>query len=73
MVFRYKPFFVKSDPGQLDVDETEIVPQGQLEVMCVEISRLATTPDVVHVYCTFATGKLQAVCETTGFSVPCSA
>lgn len=58
MICRYKPFFVKSDPGQLDLDDSEIVPQGQLEMMCIEISRLATTADILYVFCTFAIGKV---------------
>ncbi|XP_018569402.1 PDZ domain-containing protein 8 [Anoplophora glabripennis] len=51
---RYKPFFVKTDPSQLDTEDNEIVPQGQLEVTCVEISRLSLPPSVQSVYCTMA-------------------
>ncbi|KAF5281441.1 hypothetical protein FQA39_LY17795 [Lamprigera yunnana] len=52
---RYKPFFIKSDPGQLDtLDDGEIIPQGKLEVTCIEISRLASITDITQVYCTFA-------------------
>ncbi|KAJ8927760.1 hypothetical protein NQ314_019764 [Rhamnusium bicolor] len=49
---RYKPFFVKTDPSQLDTEDNEIVPQGQLEVTCVEISRLSLPSGVQRVYCT---------------------
>nr|CAI5826053.1 unnamed protein product [Callosobruchus analis] len=49
---RYKPFFVKTDPSQLDIEDNEIVPQGQLEVTCVEISRLSLPSNVHCVYCT---------------------
>ncbi|KAG5879738.1 hypothetical protein JTB14_033340 [Gonioctena quinquepunctata] len=51
---RYKPFFVKTDPSQLDLEDNEIVPQGQLEVTCVEISRLSLPPIVQSIYCTIA-------------------
>ncbi|KAJ8936902.1 hypothetical protein NQ318_010929 [Aromia moschata] len=51
---RYKPFFVKTDPSQLDTDDNEIVPQGQLEVTCGEVSRLSLPPGVQTVYCTMA-------------------
>lgn len=54
--FRYKPFFVKADPGQLDLDDSEIVAQGQLEVTCVEVTRLAAPLDIQTVYCTVSTG-----------------
>lgn len=55
--FRYKPFFVKTDPSQLDAEDNEIVPQGQLEVTCVEISRLSLPASVQSIYCTLAVGK----------------
>ncbi|CAH1154690.1 unnamed protein product [Phaedon cochleariae] len=51
---RYKPFFVKTDPSQLDVEDNEIVSQGQLEVTCVEITRLSLPPVVQSIYCTLA-------------------
>ncbi|XP_056649071.1 PDZ domain-containing protein 8 isoform X1 [Diorhabda sublineata] len=51
---RYKPFFVKTDPCQLDAEDNEIVPQGQLEVTCVEVSRLSLPPLIQNVYCTMA-------------------
>ncbi|XP_072392381.1 PDZ domain-containing protein 8 [Diabrotica undecimpunctata] len=51
---RYKPFFVKTDPSQLDTDDNEIVPQGQLEVTCVEVSRLSLPPIVQNIYCTMS-------------------
>lgn len=54
--FRYKPFFVKTDPGQLDLDDSEIVAQGQLEVTCVEVTRLSTPPGVQNIYCTITAG-----------------
>lgn len=56
-IFRYKPFFVKTDPSQLDADDNEIVPQGQLEVTCVEISRLSLPVGAQSIYCTLAVGK----------------
>lgn len=58
MDFRYKPFFVKTDPGQLDLDDSEIVAQGQLEVTCVEVTRLSTPSGVHSVYCTITAGIL---------------
>lgn len=57
MFYRYKPFFNKTDPGQLDIDDYEIVPQGVLEITCVELSRLYDISDVMSVYCTFTIGK----------------
>ncbi|XP_017773044.1 PREDICTED: PDZ domain-containing protein 8 [Nicrophorus vespilloides] len=50
---RYKPFFVKTDPGQMESEETDVVPQGFLEVSCTEVSRLAVGPEIQTVYCTF--------------------
>lgn len=57
IIFRYKPFFVKTDPSQLDAEDNEIVPQGQLEVTCVEISRLSLPIGVQSIYYTIAMGK----------------
>lgn len=54
---RYKPFFIKTDPGQLDLDDSELIAQGQLEVSCVEATRLAALPGVQSVYCTITAGK----------------
>lgn len=54
---RYKPFFVKTDPSQLDTEDNEIVPQGQLEVTCVEISRLSLPTSAQRIYCTMAIGE----------------
>ncbi|XP_022900030.1 PDZ domain-containing protein 8 [Onthophagus taurus] len=50
---RYKPFFVKTDPGQLDNEDSEIIPQGQLEMNCLDVTRLSYTSDIINVYCTF--------------------
>lgn len=47
---------MKTDPGQLDLEDSEILPQGQLEVTCIEVSRLSTTGDVLNIYCTFTIG-----------------
>lgn len=58
MFFRYKPFFVKTDPSQLDAEDNEIVPQGQLEVTCVEISRLSLPAGAQSIYCSMAVGKI---------------
>lgn len=55
---RYKPFFVKTDPSQLDSEDNEIVPQGQLEVTCVEISRLSIPLGAQYIYCTVGVGKI---------------
>ncbi|KAJ8920552.1 hypothetical protein NQ315_005421 [Exocentrus adspersus] len=51
---RYKPFFVKTDPSQLDIEDNEIVPLGQLEVTCVEVSRLSLPGTIQNIYCTLA-------------------
>ncbi|XP_045460736.1 PDZ domain-containing protein 8 isoform X1 [Harmonia axyridis] len=59
---RYKPFFVKTDPSQLDLDDGEIVPQGQLEVNCVEISRLAIPTGIQNIYYTFAVDSAPWIC-----------
>lgn len=53
---RYKPFFVKTDPSQLDSDDNEIVPQGQLDVTCAEVSRLSAPEGIINIYCTFSIG-----------------
>ncbi|KAK9712548.1 Peptidase family M50 [Popillia japonica] len=55
---RYKPFFVKTDPGQLDSEDNEILPQGQLEVTCIEVSRLSASNDIVNIYCTLTIDQL---------------
>lgn len=57
--YRYKPFFVKTDPGQLEYEDNEIVPQGQLDVTCVEVTRLSVTTDIINIYYTFTVGPLQ--------------
>lgn len=60
---RYKPFFIKSDPGQLDaLDDSEIIPQGTLELSCLELSRLASNTDITQVYCTFAVDSTSWIC-----------
>ncbi|XP_018322505.1 PDZ domain-containing protein 8 isoform X2 [Agrilus planipennis] len=51
---RYKPFFIKTDPGQVDIDDYEVVSQGNLQIECLEVSRLEVSPDVQKVYTTFA-------------------
>lgn len=61
VVFRYRPFFVKTDPGQLDLDDSEIVAQGQLEVTCIEVTRLSTPPGVQNIYCTVCAGNFQSI------------
>jgi hypothetical protein len=55
--FRYKPFFIKTDPSQLDIEDSEIVPQGQLEVTCIEVTRLELSSVVQNIYCTVAVGE----------------
>uniref|UniRef100_A0A1Y1LUY4 PDZ domain-containing protein n=2 Tax=Photinus pyralis TaxID=7054 RepID=A0A1Y1LUY4_PHOPY len=61
---RYKPFFIKADPGQLDVlEDSEIIPQGKFDVMCMEVSRLSIgVNDIAQVYCTFAVDSIPWVC-----------
>ncbi|KAL3280381.1 hypothetical protein HHI36_017868 [Cryptolaemus montrouzieri] len=59
---RYKPFFIKTDPSQLDLEDGEIVPQGQLEVNCVEISRLAIPSGIQSIYYTFAVDSIPWIC-----------
>lgn len=59
--FRYKPFFVKTDPSQLDAEDNEIVPQGQLEVTCLEISRLSLPSGAQSIYCSLGIGKLAEI------------
>lgn len=49
---------MKTDPAQLDVDDSEIVAQGQLSVTCCELSRLAVGADVTGIYYTIAVGKV---------------
>lgn len=48
---------MKTDPCQLDAEDNEIVPQGQLEVTCVEISRLSLPVGAQSIYCTMAIGE----------------
>lgn len=55
---------MKTDPGQLESDDGEILPQGQLEVTCVEVSRLSGLVDISNIYCTFTVGKLTHVLLT---------
>lgn len=58
-IFRYKPFFNKTDPSQLDLDDCEITPNGALEINCIEVTRLAVIADAANsVYCTFTIGKI---------------
>ncbi|XP_065156770.1 PDZ domain-containing protein 8 isoform X2 [Atheta coriaria] len=59
---RYKPFFVKTDPGQLDADDNEMVSHGTLEVSLGEISRLDAPPDVTNVHCTFTIDTIPFIC-----------
>lgn len=55
-IFRYKPFFIKTDPGQTEFEDNEIIPQGHLELTCVEVTRLSSNPEIVNVYCTVTLG-----------------
>lgn len=50
--FRYKPFFTRTDPGQLEIDENIIV-EGLLEVTTLEITRLSiTNPNIDQIFYT---------------------
>ncbi|KAL1491277.1 hypothetical protein ABEB36_011896 [Hypothenemus hampei] len=62
---RYKPFFVKTDPSQLDIDVTEMSLQGTLEMNMLEVSRLALPPDVKTIYLTMAVDSIPwiALCQ----------
>ncbi|XP_060526911.1 PDZ domain-containing protein 8 isoform X2 [Cylas formicarius] len=55
---RYKPFFVKTDPSQLDLEEGEALLQGLLEVNLAEVSRLAVPHNALSVYCTVAVDSI---------------
>lgn len=55
---RYKPFFVKTDPSQLDIDDSETTLQGTLEMSVSEVSRLSVPETAQTVYLTIAVGKL---------------
>lgn len=57
MWHRYKPFFLKTDPCQLEMEDHEVVAQGQLEVTCAEVTRLELPLEVQSVYFTVAIGK----------------
>lgn len=59
---RYKPFFVKTDPSQLDAEDNEIIPQGQLEVTCVEISHLSLPVGAQSIYCSMAADIIPWIC-----------
>lgn len=59
---RYKPFFQKTDPSQLDTEESEIVPQGQLEINCAEISRLSFPSGITSVYYTCTIDAIPWIC-----------
>ncbi|KAK9882847.1 hypothetical protein WA026_023545 [Henosepilachna vigintioctopunctata] len=59
---RYKPFFVKTDPSQLDLEDGEIVPQGHLEVNCTEISRLSIPAPIQNIYATFTVDNIPWIC-----------
>ncbi|XP_044259435.1 PDZ domain-containing protein 8 [Tribolium madens] len=59
---RYKPFFIKTDPSQLDIEDSEIVPQGQLEVTCIDVTRLELSSAVQNVYCTVAVDTIPWIC-----------
>lgn len=41
----------------MEFEDSEILPQGQLEVTCIEASRLSVSADVSNVYLTFIIGK----------------
>ncbi|XP_066255408.1 PDZ domain-containing protein 8 [Euwallacea similis] len=51
---RYKPFFVKTDPSQLDIDDSEVNLQGTLEMSVSEVSRLSVPDAAQSVYLTVA-------------------
>ncbi|CAH1188292.1 unnamed protein product [Phyllotreta striolata] len=59
---RYKPFFSKTDPSQLDAEDNEIVPQGQLEITCIEISRLSLPAGIQNIYCTMCLDTIPWMC-----------
>ncbi|RZC35179.1 PDZ domain-containing protein 8, partial [Asbolus verrucosus] len=59
---RYKPFFIKTDPCQLDIEDSEIIPQGQLEVTCVEVTRVEIPPTIQNIYCTIAMDTVPWIC-----------
>ncbi|XP_068910314.1 PDZ domain-containing protein 8 [Tenebrio molitor] len=63
---RYKPFFIKTDPSQLDIEDSEIVPQGQLEVTCIEVTRLELSSVVQSIYCTVAVDTIPWICLYEG-------
>lgn len=60
--FRYKPFFLKTDPGQTEFEDNEIIPQGQLELTCIELTRLSAPADIINVYCTLTLDSLPWIC-----------
>lgn len=49
------------DPGQLDLDDSELLAQGQLEVTCIEVTRLSAPPGIQSVYCTITAGTYYLV------------
>ncbi|CAG9766081.1 unnamed protein product [Ceutorhynchus assimilis] len=55
---RYKPFFVKTDPSQLDMEENEMSLQGTLKMNVSEVSRLSYPETVQNVYLTIAVDSI---------------
>ncbi|XP_030755746.1 PDZ domain-containing protein 8 [Sitophilus oryzae] len=51
---RYKPFFVKTDPSQLDLEDSEVSLLGTLEMNVAEISRLCIPENAQNIYLTIA-------------------
>lgn len=55
---RYKPFFVKTDPSQLDIDDSDTTLQGTLEMSVSEVSRLSVPETAQTVYLTIAVDSI---------------
>ncbi|XP_050296074.1 PDZ domain-containing protein 8 isoform X2 [Anthonomus grandis grandis] len=55
---RYKPFFVKTDPSQLDVEDTDLPVQGMLDMNISEISRLCYPEGANSIYLTMAVDSI---------------
>ncbi|KAF7286725.1 PDZ domain containing 8 [Rhynchophorus ferrugineus] len=51
---RYKPFFVKTDPSQLDLEESDVSLHGNLEMNVAEVSRLSLPENAQSIYLTIA-------------------
>ncbi|ENN72665.1 hypothetical protein YQE_10763, partial [Dendroctonus ponderosae] len=59
---RYKPFFVKTDPSQLDIDDSENALQGTLEMNVSEVSRLSLPDNAQNIYLTIAIDAIPWIC-----------